>query len=85
MENIINKPLSYDQHKQLYNGESIRVKDIQTSNGFVKIGELRYDAKSKNLNVKSVEQTTAEKQKTLSKSIKSQTEKGKGGKSKNKI
>lgn len=80
MENIINKPLSYDQHKQLYNGESIRVKDIQTSNGFVKIGELRYDAKSKNLNVKSVEQTTAEKQKNSIQINKKPDRKGKGRK-----
>jgi hypothetical protein len=80
VENIINKPLSYDQHKQLYNGESIRVKDIQTSNGFVKIGELRYDAKSKNLNVKSVEQTTAEKQKNSIQINKKPDRKGKGRK-----
>ena len=46
----------------------------------MKIGELRYDAKSKNLNVKSVEQTTAEKQKNSIQINKKPDRKGKGRK-----
>ncbi|HCO68955.1 MAG TPA: hypothetical protein DIT04_14520 [Dysgonomonas sp.] len=54
IEAIINKPLSYDEHKKLYQGESIRVNDVNTPKGMVKNGELRFDKQNGKLNIKSV-------------------------------
>lgn len=63
IEAIINKPLSYEEHKKLYQGESIKVKDVNTPKGMVEIGELRFDREKGKLNIKSVpEQKEAEKQ-----------------------
>lgn len=54
IEAIINKSLSYDEHKKLYQGESIVVNQVNTPKGMVKTGELRFDRDTGKLNIKSV-------------------------------
>lgn len=80
VEDIIKKPLSYEQHKLLYNGETVKIKDIDTPRGFIKNGELRYNRETKTLNVKSVEQTTKKEQKINNKINEKPTSKKKGRK-----
>lgn len=62
VEKALNKPLLYDEHKRLYNGERIKIKNVRTPDGLVRNGEVYYDPKQKKLNIYTVIPSVAKKQ-----------------------
>ena len=54
MDELLHQPISYDDSKRLYGGETIRLRNVETDTQIFENCEVRYDRKSESLTLRNI-------------------------------
>lgn len=54
MDELLRQPITYDDSKRLYGGETIRLRNVETDTKIFENCEVRYDRKKESLTLRNV-------------------------------